>query len=184
MGRSLQRLVPATILLFVVGGTFGLLMSYAFETAPFDRAKSIDPQTTPIEVLHQLAESRGLSSEEFRTVSSEDSKSMPVSSGGTGTGSIRTNLGESSWAQLRMEEDYEGPNYIYSWILLRKFSDAIQPRIALTPASARESVRHSVCQPYPGIHLLERLLGWRGDQISHEDPQLGRRSLARECRDT
>ena len=55
MGRSLQRLVPATILLFVVGGNLGLLMSYAFETAPFDRAKSIDPQTTPIEVLHQLA---------------------------------------------------------------------------------------------------------------------------------
>lgn len=131
MGRSLRRLVPATIVLFVTGGAFGLLMSYALETAPFDRAKSIDPQRSPIEVLHQFVEARGLSSEKFRMISSEDLKSMPVSSGGTGIGSGRLNLGEASWAQLRMEEAYEGPNHIYSWILLRKFSDATRPRIAL-----------------------------------------------------
>lgn len=138
MSRSLRRLVPATIVLFVVGGTLGFLMSYALETPPFDRAKSIDPEQTPVEVLQQLVEARRLSSKEFRIVSSEDPKSMPVSSGGTGIGSVRTNLGEVKWAQVRMEEDYEGPNYIYSWILLRKFSDVIQPRVALIRL-ARES---------------------------------------------
>ncbi len=71
-------------------------------------------------------------------VSSEDSAAMPVSSGGTGIGRVRINLGEVDWAQVRMEEDYEGPNHIYSWILLRKFSNAIQPRIALIRL-ARES---------------------------------------------
>ena len=131
MSRPLRRLVPATILLFAVGGALGLAMSYALETAPFDRAKSIDPNLTPVEVLQVFAESRGLPSEEFRIVSSEDSNSMPVSSGGTGFGRVRNNVGELAWAQMRMEEDYEGPNYIYSWVLLRKFSDVIGPRLAI-----------------------------------------------------
>lgn len=131
MSRPLRRLVPATIVLFAVGGALGLVMSYALETAPFDRAKSIDPNLTPVEVLQVLAEARGLSSEEFRIVSSEDSNSMPVSSGGTGIGRVRHHVGELAWAQLRMEEDYEGPNYIYSWVLLRKFSDVIGPRLAI-----------------------------------------------------
>ena len=131
MSPSLRRLLPATVLLFVVGGALGLLISYALETAPVYRANPLDPQSTPINVLQQLVEARRLSSEEFRIISSEESSSMPVSSGGTGIGHVRTNLGEVAWAQVRMEEDFEGPNYIYSWILLRKFSDPIQPRVAL-----------------------------------------------------
>ena len=84
-----------------------------------------------------------------------------------------------------MEEDYEGPNYIYSWILLRKFSDVIQPRVALIRL-ARESRFDTPVMSTPIQGFTYSSGYWDGVVIRYHTKILnwGRRSLARECRDT
>ena len=128
--RSLARLLGVTLVLGAGGAAVGLLLFYLLETPPYYQADSLDPESTPTDIILDLLKARDLPS--VRSLAGGDQSDIdgPEPTSRYSVMRFRTRWGAVAAAGAQMPEDHNLSRVVVSWITLQKFSSPLDARIA------------------------------------------------------
>ena len=177
MIRNLLRLLAVTLALGVGGATVGLVLFYLLEMPPYYRAKSLEPESMPYDIVLELLKARDLPSVQELLGQTEGDIDGPAPGSEHRVMRLSTRWGAVSAAGAQMPEDRNSSRVVVSWITLQKFASPLDARLTMFRMAHARRETNPVVNPIKGfMYTTADVPDARESRESVDPSQAGRTS--------